>query len=110
MASEIIRPHVVGFLDLMLKDQSQTLRVEEIEIDAASPWVGKSLKETEIHSRHNLLVIAVKNARGSRSEVVGEPSGYGGGSSRPRDYRVGRYERYSRGATAVSSVRSTINQ
>jgi voltage-gated potassium channel len=62
MASEIIRPHVVGFLDLMLKDQSQTLRVEEIEIDASSPCIGKSLKETEIHSRYNLLVIAVKNA------------------------------------------------
>lgn len=46
----------------MLKDQSQTLRVEEIEIDAASPWLGKSLRETEIHSKHNLLIIAVKNA------------------------------------------------
>src|ERR1035438_2104132 len=40
MASELIRPHVVGFLDLMLKDQSQTLRVEEIEIGASSPWIG----------------------------------------------------------------------
>jgi voltage-gated potassium channel len=65
MASEAIRPQVVGFLDLMLKDQSQTLRVEEIEIDAASPWVGHPLNEIKIHPKHNLLVLAVKNAGGS---------------------------------------------
>jgi voltage-gated potassium channel len=29
MASELIRPHVVGFLDQMLKEQGSTLRVEE---------------------------------------------------------------------------------
>jgi voltage-gated potassium channel len=65
MASELIRPHVVGFLDLMLKDQSQTLRVEDIEIEADSPWVGNPLSETKIHSRHNLLVLAVKSAGGT---------------------------------------------
>lgn len=62
MASEAIRPHVVGFLDLMLKSQSQTLRVEEIEVREHSPWVGTPLSELKIHSRHNLLVLAVKNA------------------------------------------------
>jgi voltage-gated potassium channel len=65
MASEVIRPQVVGFLDLMLKDQSQTLRVEEIEIDASSPWVGQPLSQIKIHPKHNLLVLAVKNAGGS---------------------------------------------
>jgi voltage-gated potassium channel len=65
MASEAIRPQVVGFLDLMLKDQSQTLRVEEIEIDASSPWVGQPLNQIKIHPKHNLLVLAVKNAGGT---------------------------------------------
>jgi voltage-gated potassium channel len=65
MASELIRPHVVGFLDLMLKDQSQTLRVEEIEIGAASPWVDNPLSEIGIHAKHNLLVLAVKSGGGS---------------------------------------------
>ena len=62
MASEAIRPHVVGFLDLMLKGQSQTLRVEEIEVGNVSPWVGTALGELKIHSKHNLLVLAVKDA------------------------------------------------
>jgi voltage-gated potassium channel len=60
MASELIRPHVVGFLDLMLKDQSQTLRVEEIEIFPSSPWVGTQLSDVQLHAKHNLLVLAVK--------------------------------------------------
>jgi len=65
MASELIRPHVVGFLDLMLKDQSQTLRVEDIEIDADSPWVGNPLSEIGIQSKHNLLVLAAKSGGGA---------------------------------------------
>jgi voltage-gated potassium channel len=65
MASELIRPHVVGFLDLMLKDQSQTLRVEDIEIDASSPWEGQHLSELKIQARHNLLLLALKNAGGA---------------------------------------------
>jgi voltage-gated potassium channel len=65
MASEVLRPQVVGFLDLMLKDQSQTLRMEEIEIDASSTWVGKRLSEIKLHAKHNLLVLALKNAGGS---------------------------------------------
>ncbi|MFZ0563867.1 MAG: potassium channel protein [Terriglobales bacterium] len=65
MASELIRPQVVGFLDLMLKDQSQTLRVEEIEIEAASPWEGKHLSDLKMHAKHNLLVLALKHGEGA---------------------------------------------
>src|SRR5579872_7363342 len=43
MASEMLRPHVVGLLDMMLKQQGHTLRVEEIEIHEHSPWIGKTL-------------------------------------------------------------------
>jgi voltage-gated potassium channel len=70
MASELIRPQVVGFLDLMLKDQSQTLRVEEIEIDASSPWEGKHLSDIRIQARHNLLVLALKNAGGATASKL----------------------------------------
>jgi voltage-gated potassium channel len=65
MASELIRPQVVGFLDLMLKDQSQTLRVEEIEINASSPWEGQHICDIKIQARHNLLVLALKNGQGA---------------------------------------------
>jgi voltage-gated potassium channel len=65
MASELIRPHVVGFLDLMLREKSKTLRVEEIAIGEKSSWAGKSIHETEIHRRFELLALAVRTAAGA---------------------------------------------
>jgi voltage-gated potassium channel len=70
MASEAIRPDVVGFLDLMLKEQSQTLRVEEIEIEEGSRWAGKTLADLKIHRQYNLLVLAVKQAAGTASKKL----------------------------------------
>src|SRR5437667_3904378 len=60
MASEVLRPHVVSFLDLMLKEQSRTLRVEEIEVGNASSWVGKTLAQIDLRTAYNLLPMAVK--------------------------------------------------
>ncbi len=62
LASEVLRPHVVGFLDLMLREQSRTLRVEELEIGSNSPWNGKSLGSLNLRSHYNLLPMAVKGA------------------------------------------------
>jgi len=60
MASELIRPHVVGFLDTMLKEQGRTVRVEEIEVNAASPWKGSTLHDLNLKGLYNLLVLGVK--------------------------------------------------
>jgi len=67
LASEVLRPHVVGFLDLMLKEQSRTLRIEEIETGASSPWVGKSLGELKMRERFGLLVLATRSPGEVRS-------------------------------------------
>jgi len=63
MASELIRPHVVGFLDIMLKEQGRTLRVEEIEITPASAWAGSVLHDLDLKGRYNLLVLGVKRLK-----------------------------------------------
>jgi len=60
LASELIRPHVVAFLDTMLKEQGRTVRVEEIEVKATSPWTGSSLHDLNLKGRYNLLVLGVK--------------------------------------------------
>jgi len=75
MASELIRPHVVGFLDLMLKEQGKTLRVEEIEVKAASPWAGSALHELNLKGRYNLLVLGLKRpvAENSPDLLVNPP-------------------------------------
>jgi len=64
LASEVLRPHVVSFLDLMLKEQTRTLRIEEIEI-GPSPWVGQKVSEVELKLRFGLLLLAVKDAGGA---------------------------------------------
>ena len=61
LASEVIRPHVVGFLDQMLKEQGGTLRVEEIEVQASSKWAGVALHDLNLKGQYNLLVLGMKN-------------------------------------------------
>jgi voltage-gated potassium channel len=62
IASEVLRPHVVNFLDLMLKDVSRTLRIEEIEIPDKSSWAGKRISDLNFRGSYNLLPLAVKDA------------------------------------------------
>lgn len=62
IASEVLRPHVVNFLDLMLKDKSRTLRIEEIDIPQNSHWIGKRLKDVNLRGTYNLLLLALKDA------------------------------------------------
>ncbi len=61
MASELLRPHVVGFLDLMLKEHSRTLRIEEIDIGRSSRWLGKAIGDLNLRGNYNLLPMAVKS-------------------------------------------------
>ncbi len=75
MASEALRPHAVGFLDLLLKEQGKTLRVEEVEVQLNSPWAGKRLDQLDLKGRMNLLVLGLKHPEGSGlPELVVNPS------------------------------------
>jgi voltage-gated potassium channel len=75
LASEAIRPHVVAFLDRLLKEQGKTLRVEEVEIQPTSPWAGKRLHEIDLKGRMNLLVLGLKHAPDSGlPEMIVNPS------------------------------------
>jgi voltage-gated potassium channel len=73
LASEALRPHVVSFLDLMLREQSRTLRIEDVEVGPGSAWIGKTLGELKMHARYNLLVMAAKNVLGD-NKFIANPS------------------------------------
>jgi voltage-gated potassium channel len=66
LASEALRPHVTSFLDLMLREKSRTLRIDEIEIEKESSWVGKSLEQIKFRSRFHLMPLAVKTTMGEQ--------------------------------------------
>jgi voltage-gated potassium channel len=62
MASEMVRPTVTSFLDIMMRDRDKNLRVEEITIPAQYP--EKSLAGSRLKSFAHSLLLAVKEGDG----------------------------------------------
>src|SRR3954468_17651802 len=91
MASEMLRPSVVGFLDIMLRDRDRNLRIEEIEVPDGSDYAGRKIGEIDFRSHVNLLLLAVNHPQtgsyvynpplehkvvpGSQLIVMGNPDG-----------------------------------
>ncbi len=61
LASLVLRPKVVSFLDIMLYKEAAT-RFSEATISEGSQLVGISLEEAQIPNRTGLLVVAVQKA------------------------------------------------
>ena len=62
MVSEMIRPSVVTFLDIMLRSRDRTIRVEDIAITEHSPFAGKTLQDTGMTDKEGMTVVALKDA------------------------------------------------
>jgi voltage-gated potassium channel len=62
LASELIRPEVTEFLDLMLRDKDKNLRLEQVVIPRKSSFVGLALKDTPIRRETRALVVALRGA------------------------------------------------
>ena len=75
LASEVLRPNVVSFLDLMLQEKSRTLRIDEIGLGAASGWIGRAVGELDLGARYNLLLLAMKPTSELHSPLIFNPSG-----------------------------------
>jgi voltage-gated potassium channel len=59
MVSELVRPEVVRFLDLMLRDR-KGIRIEEVQVPKGSRYEGKTLAESGIRADVDLSVVAVR--------------------------------------------------
>jgi len=59
MASEMIRPMVVTFLDTMLRDRDRNLRVEEIRVGRGSTAIGRPVAELKINDAPGLMLLAL---------------------------------------------------
>jgi voltage-gated potassium channel len=59
IASELVRPKVVTFLDKMLRDESAGLRVEEIDVPEDGAFIGKTLAEVDVHTVAGAVLLAV---------------------------------------------------
>jgi len=59
MVSEIVRPNVVTFLDMMLRSKDKATRVEEVTLQPASPAIGKALSEAGVLSTEGATLVAL---------------------------------------------------
>jgi voltage-gated potassium channel len=65
LASELVRPTVVGFLDQMLRDTNRNLRIEEVAVSTASSLVNKPISALKLHEYGSgLLLLAMRHASG----------------------------------------------
>ncbi len=74
MASEALRPHVVTFLDNMLKEKSHCMRVEAIEIPEGGAWCGLSVIDVDFRGKYHLLPLAVETvSHGKQPHFIYDP-------------------------------------
>ncbi len=62
MASELLRPTVVSFLDTMLRGATSTIRFEELNITSDSKHINQTIKSTNLREHANLLIVALRRA------------------------------------------------
>ena len=66
IASEILRPTVTRFLDTMLREKGDALRIEEVSLSVGSKMVGQTLGEVGVPRKTGLIVIAVKDVKNDK--------------------------------------------
>lgn len=62
IVSEMVRPTVVTFLDIMMRDKERSLRVEEIAIPTT--FAGKTINDLQLEKHPDALLMAIKNGEG----------------------------------------------
>lgn len=78
LVSEMVRPTVVSFLDLMLRDKEKGIRVEEVRVEAGSALANRRLADHDV-AESDVLVMALQEpgattfVYGPRSDTVLAP-------------------------------------
>ncbi|MEZ5425891.1 MAG: potassium channel protein [Pyrinomonadaceae bacterium] len=70
MARSLLRPAIADFMDSIVAENLE-LVFEEIAIEKGSPYIDRILRDTDISSKLNLLVVAIRRKSG---EMIFQPS------------------------------------
>ena len=60
MAAFALQPHVAEFLDVVMHDESLDYRLEQVEIGAGSPLLGRTLHDAAIRRTTGALLLALR--------------------------------------------------
>ena len=69
IASELLRPQVVRFLDEMLRDKDARLRIEEATVSERGSLTGQTLRDANLREQAGVLVLAVRTVDGAVAYV-----------------------------------------
>jgi len=64
MASVLLRPSVVDFLDVIVHGGELAMRIEEMIIGPGSPILGKTLREAQVGQHTGAIIIGIMSADG----------------------------------------------
>jgi voltage-gated potassium channel len=75
MASMLVRPQVVSFLDVVTRGDGLSLRIEQVRIPANSALADHTLAEAQLRQKTGLIVIAVRrmDQREEEGELIYNP-------------------------------------
>ncbi len=62
MTQIALQPGVVDFLDVLTRAERTDLAIEELDLAATSPLVGRTLVDAQKTMRHGMMIVAVKKA------------------------------------------------
>lgn len=65
MSRMITRPSTADLMELMAEQGNLNVELDELEVAAGTPLVGRSIRDTEAHRKFGLLLLSVKQASGS---------------------------------------------
>ena len=74
MASVLLRPSVVSFLDIATRSSKLALRIEQATVGEGSVIAGHTLDEARIPEKTGLIVIAMRKRGADQSDFVFNPS------------------------------------
>ena len=74
MASVLLRPSVVSFLDIATRSSKLALRIEQAIVGEGSVIAGRTLQEARIPQKTGLIVIAMRKSGADESDFVFNPS------------------------------------
>jgi voltage-gated potassium channel len=65
MAAMVTHPHAAELIDLVTDHRALDATIEELLVEASSPWAGKSIRDAATRTLHHLLIIAMRRADGN---------------------------------------------
>jgi voltage-gated potassium channel len=74
MVSELVRPELTGFIDVMLRNKDQALRLEELVVPPDSRWAGRPIAEIGFAAK-GMLLLAVRDPASEGGRFTYNPPG-----------------------------------